>query len=231
MTRIVFLCCGLTWLAACSSVSGPVQFYAGVHRPDSETAHLHVPAALTVEKIDGKEVDVPSILAGSYNIFLLPGQHRIDFKYEFSWGSEADDMLVKSDVVSIRTMFNAGKDYELRYAVPSGKEQAWQMTRHFKATLMEKDTGRQVASILAEKMNELPNAQAEAYNSGAIPPKPKKVVTTSDNKTGIAVPSGITADKAAHEDAVKRLKFWWLTATPQERKQFKAWMQSIEGLK
>ena len=216
---------------ACTTVKGPVHFYPGQPRPASETAHLHVPAAITVEKIDGKEVDVPSVLQGFYDIYLLPGQHRIDFKYELYWGNNDNGMLVKSDVVAIRTKFNAGKDYEIRYVVPSDMEQAWTMTRHFKATLLETGTGHQIASIPAEKMNMLPNAPAEAYNSGAIPAPSIKTVTTSDNKTAIAVPPGITADKAVHEDAVKRLKFWWLTASPEERKQFKSWMQSVEGIK
>lgn len=215
---------------ACTTVKGPVHFYPGQARPASETAHLRVPAAITVEKIDGKDVNVPSILEGFYDIYLLPGKHRIDFKYVLYWGNNDNGMLVKSDVIAIRTMFNAGKDYELRYAVPSDMEQAWQMTRNFKVTLLEDGTGRQVVSIPAEKMNNLRDTSAEVYNSDAISVKPKLMNTTKE-KSAMTVPSGISADMAAHEDVVKRLKFWWLTASPAERKQFKAWMKSVEAIK
>ena len=103
----IFIVFSVIWLQACSSVSGPVHFYSGQPRPDNQTARLKVPAAITVVKIDGKKVEVPSKDDGFYQVYLLPGLHRIDFKYDLSWGDNVSGMLIRSDVVGVEDCHDA----------------------------------------------------------------------------------------------------------------------------
>jgi len=218
----------LLWLQACSSVSGPVHFYPGAPRPNNETARLRVPAPITVVKIDGRDVAVPSKDKGFYDIYLLPGVHRIDFKYELSWGDRTSAILVKSDVVGVKSRFFAGKNYELTYSVPEDQEEAYLMSRKFKAQLLEKETGRQVASRTTAELSEF-KMKMPIANSSGVAPQPKNAATLTAKSAGIMPPTDINADTAVREDAVKRLKFWWLMADEEERSSFKKWMKSVEG--
>lgn len=248
----------LLGLQACSSVEGPVHFYAGQPRPPAETAQLKVPAALTVVKIDGREVKVPSQTEGYYAIYLLPGVHRVDFKYELSWGDNDSGMLVKSDVVGVESQFFAGKKYELVYPVPTEEEEAFWMARRFKAQLVEMDTGRQIATRPTTELNAIRSKAAMADpGSATIQANVKPVTTTGStgdmvptdfnadiglpkdtdkhkpeatvDSTGVAVPANINEESAVREDSVKRLKFWWLMANEEERSRFKKWLKFLEG--
>ena len=213
-------------LQACSTVEGPVHFYSGSPRADTETARLKVPAPITVVAIDGREVEVPSKEEGFYEIYLLPGVHRVDFKYELSWGDNVSGMLVKSDVVGVESQFFTGKHYELSYPVPTDQEEAYTMARKFSAQLLETETGRQVGSRPVAELNEFRTKTSFALSDEAVSPAPAPVPTPK--KDVVTAPTGITADTAVHEDAVKRLKFWWLMANEEEQAQFKKWMQSVE---
>ena len=125
------------------------------HAPDSETARIKIPAAITVVNIDGKEAKVPSKDDGFYDIYLLPGVHRIDFKYELAWGDNVSGMLIRSDVVGVESRFYAGMQYELTYPVPGGQEEAYEMAMatEFRAKLIEQKTGRQVPSRSVTELN------------------------------------------------------------------------------
>lgn len=227
--RIFLLLVSLLWLQACSTVSGPVHFYSGQPRPNSETARLRVPGPITVKKIDGREVDVPFKDEGFYEIYLLPGLHRVDFKYELYWGDATSGMLVDSDVVGVETRFYAGMNYELTYPVPEELEEAYQMAAEFKAKLLEKETGRQVASRTTAELNEFRIKTPIVVSSGeATQPKDNRVPIAAS--TGVTAPTDINADTAVREDTVKRLKFWWLMANEDERNRFKEWMKSVEGV-
>lgn len=227
--RILLLFFSLLWLQACSVVSGPVHLYSGQPRPNSETAQLRVPGPITVKKIDGREVKVPSIEDGFYEIYLLPGQHRIDFKYELDWGASNSGMFIKSDVVSVQTQFSAGMNYELTYPIPQDEDEAYDMSLKFKATLLEKKTGRLVASrTMAEFGAFNMKAPIVASTKDTIRSKDSSVPVTAS--AIVKVPADINADTVAREDTVKRLKFWWLIANEKERKRFKKWMKLIENV-
>jgi len=211
-------------------VDGPVHFYSGQPRHNSETARLQIPGPITVKKIDGKKVDVPSIDDGFYEIYLLPGIHRIDFKYEQYWGDNISGMLMKSDVVGVETRFFAGMNYELTYPVPNSEEEADEIASQFKAKLLEKKTGRQVASRSTAELDEFRIKTPIIYSSGnATQPKVNHAPITK-SIGGVTVPTNINADTAVREDTVKRMKFWWLMANEEERKRFKEWMKSAEGV-
>ena len=83
--RIFWLFFSLIWLVACS-VSGPVHVYPGKPRPRDEIAQVRVPGPISVTEIDKQKVEVPSQEDGFYEIYLLPGLHRIDFKYDLYVG-------------------------------------------------------------------------------------------------------------------------------------------------
>ena len=228
--RVLVLLFSFVWLQACT-VSGPVHLYSGKPRSNSETALLRVPGPITVTMVDGKKVDVPSVNDGFYEIHLLPGVHRINFKYEKYWGDELSGMLVKSDVVGVEDQFFAGKSYELTYSVPEDEEAAFDMPSEFKAKLVEKKTGRQIASNLAAesaKLNVAPPAILSSKNT--LKEKVNPVANTTPKENAL-VPSGINVDTAVSKNAVKRMKFWWLMANEEERKQIKKWIKSVEAVK
>ena len=223
--RLVSFLLLFAFLHACA-VQDPVQLYSGPKRPAEETVHLRVPGPITVVKLDGKEVDVPSLENDYYNIYLLPGLHRIDFKYVLFWGDNTSGMVVASDVVAVETRMSAGKTYTLTYHEPATEEEAYEMSQAFKATLVEQGTGRKVASRTPEELNIqgiTTTLITQPMGTSASQPAGQ-----SANTTGIT-PPGIDAGTAAHEDAVKRLKFWWLIANQDERKEFKQWLQTLEA--
>ena len=135
-------------------MSGPVHFYEGAPRPDNETAKILVPGPITVEKIDGKEVDVPSIEEGHYEIYLLPGVHRIDFRYELFWGDPISGMMVTTDDEAFETLFNAGTVYKITYTPPKDAEEAYWLTGSINARLIESETNRKVESHPAGELDE-----------------------------------------------------------------------------
>ena len=228
--RIFLILFSLIWIQACTVVSGPVHFYSGQPRNKSETARLSIPGPITVMKIDGRKVDVPSIDEGFYEIYLLPGIHRIDFKFEQYWGDNLDGIYIKSNVVGVESHFFAGKNYELTYPIPKGPDEAFEMSFQFKAKLVETKTGRQVASRSTAELDEFRiRAPITHSNEGIIQSKvkPVPIVEFTGSNT---VPTDINADTAARKDAVKRMKFWWLMANEKERSRFKDWMKSVEGV-
>lgn len=221
----------LVLLQACNSVPGPQHIYAGQPQAENKIAHLRIPAAITLTKIDNKTIKVPSIEEGYYDIFLLPGVHRIDFKYELVWGDNVSSMLIHSDEVGIESRFYAGKIYELTYKVPTDQDEAYHMAmvNEFKAHLVEKGTDRVVASRSVSELNEFSLGGANVMTNRITPNTPGAVAAESSST--VTAPVGMDADTAAREDAVKRLKFWWLMANDKERKQFKEWMKALEEIK
>jgi uncharacterized protein YccT (UPF0319 family) len=223
--RLLLIFASLIACQACTP-SGPVHVYSGQHRPNVETARLLVPGPITVTAVDGKQVEVPSLEDDYYEIFLLPGLHRIDFRYELYWGDATSGGLVFSDVVGVETRFNPGMSYELTYAEPADEEAAMGMANKFKATLVEQQTGRRVDSRTTTELNVLGVKSSLFYTiseaNQAESPKP------TSSTTDVTPPPGIDADTAAREDAVKRLKFWWLIADEKERDQFREWMKSVD---
>ena len=93
-------------LMACSP-TGPLRFYSGPPQPKNQLATVVVPAAITVQSIDGKEVDSPSKVSGSYEVQLPPGHHLIDFRYMLYWGDSVTGMLVKSKDTGVDADFEA----------------------------------------------------------------------------------------------------------------------------
>ena len=219
---IIFVFC----FQGCSA-SGPTHFYPGEKHQPSETARLSVPGPISVTKIDGKEADIPSKEDGFYEIYLLPGLHRIEFKYELYWGDPSSGMIVTSDDVGIETPFRAGKNYVLSYPIPEDEEEAYEMANVFKAKLTEQETGRVVFSRALAELDERGIKTTLLYgNSEAT--KSRDNNTPIVESTAIKPPAGIDADTAAREDTVRRLKFWWLMADEEERIRFKKWMKSTE---
>ena len=205
-------------LMACSP-TGPVRFYSGPPLPENKLAIVSVPGPITVRSIDGQEVKSPSQETGSYELHLQPGHHLIDFRYDLYWGTNDTGMMVTSKDTGVDAVFEAGKTYEIRYKVPSNADEAKNYLSDFHATLVDRSSGQVYSSyeiqnldavLAAKKMNE--PAASTANTSTATQAAP--IMPTS------------TADAAVKEDPVKRLKFWWLMANANERKQFKEWMKT-----
>ncbi|MBI1422405.1 MAG: DUF2057 domain-containing protein [Gammaproteobacteria bacterium] len=198
-------------LMACSS-TGPIKFYSGPQQPNDKLAIVIVPAAITVLSIDGQSVNSPSILSGTYQVQLSPGFHLISFRYELFWGAQDTGILVKSKEVGVDTTFTAGSTYEIQYKVPQNARQANEYFFHFKATLVDMSTGKQSASYNIE-------------NLGATVVARKQQAMEAEQQASSPAPT-LSAEAAANADPVKRLKFWWLLADPQQRKAFTDWMKT-----
>jgi len=197
-------------LTACAP-TGPVKFYSGADKPKSEIALVRVPGPITITRIDGREVRVPSQEEGFYELHLLPGRHTLTFKYELYWGAADAGMLLKSKPTTIQAEFRTDRVYELRYDEPRNESEAFSLASDFQATLVEADSGIRVAATASDE-----------YPSGFTNAEPVVRDTPVPTPVGGALP---TADQAANEDAVKRLKFWWLMADEAEREAFRKWMQ------
>lgn len=201
-------------LAACAP-TGPVKFYPGPDKPKSEIALVKVPGPITVTRIDDRDVSVPSQEQGFYELHLSPGRHTITFKYELYWGSPNSGMVVRSNPTSVQAEFTAGRVYELRYPEPGNEDEAFSLANDFQATLIDTGSGTRIASTPSDEFpSGRTNAEPVVHEAPATTPAPAQA--------GGSLP---TADQAASEDAVKRLKFWWLMADEKEREAFRQWMQ------
>lgn len=199
-------------LAACAP-TGPVKFYNGPEKPLSEIARVRVPGPITTLAIDGRDIRAPSKESGFYELHLSPGRHTLTFKYELYWGAADAGMLIKSSPTELQAHFKAGQVYELRYDKPESEDEAFTMASDFQATLVERDSGRRIAATPSDEYpSGITNAEAVVPNTPATTPA----------QTSSSLPS---ADQATNEDAVKRLKFWWLMADEKEREEFRKWMQ------
>ncbi|MEJ2392680.1 MAG: DUF2057 family protein [Gammaproteobacteria bacterium] len=204
-------------LMACSA-TGPVRFYSGPQKPKNELAIITVPAALTVDSIDGKPVDAPSKESGTYEVQLEPGFHLIDFRYVLYWGSLDSGMLVKSKPTGVDTVFKAGHHYTIRYKKPEDASQAQDFLTDFNAQLVDLDTGETHDSYVVSDVNAA-LAKARATHETQKPANSH----AASAETQTAMPDAKTATTG---NPVKHLKFWWLMANPQQRKQFMDWMKS-----
>lgn len=223
LTRFLLLLLAGITLQACAP-TGPVKFYEGANRPDDQIAKVMVPGPITVKSIDGRPVKVPSKESGFYELHLPPGKHLVAFKYELYWGSEVSGLMVKSSLVAVDNNFEAGKVYELTYPRPENEDQAFAMSQEFSANLVDRQTGEKTASYAIDSADTAMLAfskQTPASGPSAATSPAQGSAASSTPVTG-ALPD---ADQAAREDAVKRLKFWWLMASEAERKEFQKWMQ------
>jgi uncharacterized protein YccT (UPF0319 family) len=212
-------------LVACAP-TGPVRFYAGPPKPKDKIAIVIVPAPITVRSIDGKKIKSPSQESGSYELQLEPGHHLIAFQYYLYWEHGDTGMMVKSPDTGIDAIFEAGKTYEIRYKAPGDYNEAMNYFNSFSATLADTGNGQTYSSYPIDKLDSI--VAAKGINTGttaasATNTAPTAVVTAA--AAAVTMPSA-TADKVVNEDPVKRLKFWWLMASEQERKQFTAWMKT-----
>jgi uncharacterized protein YccT (UPF0319 family) len=203
---LLLIALNISLVTACSA-TGPVKFYSGTTPPRDQLAIVTVPAPITVLSIDGKEVDAPSQEEGTYEVQLEPGPHFIAFRYELYWGTNEHGMLIKSPQVAVDTNFIAGHSYELRYKVPGDADEAENYLTKFEANLVDRDNGQQYASYPAKDINQI------IASRKLHPPQP----STS---------TAMSADAVMKQDPIKRLKFWWLMANEQERKQFTDWMKT-----
>ena len=162
---------------------------------------------------------MPSQETGSYEVQLTPGQHLIAFRYELYWGDNDSGKFVKSKEVGVDTVFEPGKTYELRYKVPRNASEAYNYFTDFTATLVDLSSGQQYSSY---EIHDLDSMLAAKQKTTSEPAQAHVASTT----TSAAAPAALTADTAVKEDPVKRLKFWWLMANPQQRQQFSEWMKS-----
>jgi len=204
-------------LLACSA-TGPVRNFSGT-RPKQEIAVVTFPAAITVRSIDGKNVDAPSKLSGTYDVQLTPGYHIIAFRYELYWGDSLTGRYIKTNEVGVDSTFEAGKSYEIQYNPPHSFAEASDKQFQFHATLVDLDNGQKSESF------DIDNLQTTVATRFANRNKPAATPTTQAMPA--AAPSTtLTADAAVSQDPVKRLKFWWLMANPQQRQEFSAWMKT-----
>ena len=132
-------------------------------------------------------------------------------------------MMVKSNDVGVDAVFEAGKTYAIRYKEPGTFEEAKNYFTDFSATLIDLGNGKEYSSYKIENLPSILAAKQINAGTGS---------TTGTNMApAVVVPaaaamSTTTADAAVKEDPVKRLKFWWLMANENERKQFSAWMKT-----
>jgi len=215
--RTLSLLIALTGLLFACSATGPVRFYSGPPLPKDQIAIVVVPAALTVRSIDGKKVDSPSKESGTYELELKPGYHIIAFRYELFWGSNESGRLVKSHEVGVDAVFAAGKNYTIQYKAPHSYDEALDLQTDFSATLVDMSSGQQYSSYEIHDLDAL--VAAKLGNTTAAAPTTTTVATP-------AATAPLSADAAVNEDPVKRLKFWWLMANPQQRQEFTKWMKT-----
>lgn len=189
-----------TSVTACAP-SGPIKFYDNAALTQKDLAIVVIPGPITMHSIDGKVVKSPSSETQSYEVHLPPGHHYLVFKYELFWGDMTAGLLIKSKLTGVDTDFVAGRTYDLKYKIPSTESEAFQFTKEFNVTLVDRTSDQQVSSYRIDDID------------GFI-------------KSKMASTAAPAATPAVKQNAVKQLEYWWLLANAEERQEFTSWMKT-----
>lgn len=207
-------------LVGCGSAY-PIKTYEGEFISEAEVGVLKAPEDLDVVAIDGKEMKGFLLENLALDYHLLPGEHRVVFKYSGLWanprnrkedgGAGVDVIDSKLHQVSIDAQ--AGKVYTFDYLVPNTRTQAVEIAKVFEARIAE--DGVIVAASQAYIHDESKVFESASATPTHVPAPP--VVGSVEVSTGGASTSDSDLPRL---DAMKAI---WASSTKDEKKAFMSW--------
>ncbi|MAD46538.1 MAG: hypothetical protein CMI02_13820 [Oceanospirillaceae bacterium] len=132
----------LALLNGCSLLQQPAAVELG-----SGDVNITVPSTIKVIAVDTREINAPSLYAGSYQLRLPAGVHTLLLRYEENWNSMEDSgHIIRSAPIEIRTKFVAGEKYRLQHSAMSSRRDAeqWVQSPDIRLTSVQGDISGKV---------------------------------------------------------------------------------------
>lgn len=238
-------------LTACQTM--PVHHaYQGPHRPDNELATFIFPESFNLLFIDKNKYRSSLSSGDGARVKTLPGQHQFILIFKEYWDLPGDDFeRVESNPISIKINAEAGLQYNLEFKKPKNIEEARAFAKNPSIAFINSVTKSQVAttinynyytrSFFADIFN-----QGNANQDNVAPSKPEpepsdpapspSVSSTPAPTAGMITPitptfaapkSGSDTSTSKKEDgrALEMLKYWWESASENQKKTFQEWVK------
>lgn len=177
-----------------------MRLYAGPERSSEEITSLLFVESLEVSSINGKHIpSIPRIVrSGERRFDLLPGDYEVVVHYDVVWPLNAsDDEVVRSESWRLRVELEAGHTYRVEHRPAIDLDDARLLIRDLKLIVVDLSSGRPVQIAVESR-------PAEVSTPLVVSPVP----TMEGNVAAAAL-----------------LKFWWQRASPEERAQFRGWIE------
>lgn len=103
--------------AGCSTKS-PVLAYGGDPRPETEVVRFIVPSSLKVIAVNRKDIKVPDLPGGQYEVHTLPGVRELMVAYEEYWGDATSGGIKTTDAYRFQVETRAGDVFRFAHNGP-----------------------------------------------------------------------------------------------------------------
>lgn len=200
--------------AGCSTVGELVQQNAAV---GSGGVAVSLPYTLDIVTVDGERLRSPSLISGSYKLFLSEGYHHISLRYSDNWN--APDQAANNFTslpVELSAEFKLDGVYLVDHLPINSAQEAELFSRDPEIWLL--DEGNQ-KKILAKKIDASRKPLLGRLSNIAVS-------TPTDEDAQFE--DGLEADKEVPEsERLKSLKALWQNASEEEQKAFWMWIRSV----
>lgn len=208
------------------------QTYEGPAKSVNEISTLNVPQEFNVMFIDKKKFGA-TLYSGDTKISFLPGPHHIIIYYKDFLEAPGDESeRVESKPISINFNAVAGQQYRINFKKPNNLEEARAYSKNPSIEFVDMTTNTNIAanieynlytrSFFSEIFSGENNAAAES-----APVATAEITAPSVPIPVMAAPRDTTnagSNTDANGRALEMLKYWWETASEDQKKAFQEWV-------
>ena len=199
---------------ACASDKMQMRLYAGPEQTSEEIARLLISESLEVRSINGESIPrIPRIVrSGERRLDLLPGGYDVVVYYDEVWPINSnEDEVVRSEPQLVSFELKAGQTIRLEHRRLIDLEDARLFAHDMKVTLVDLSHDQPIQLAVGSR---------PAVVSTPVVVRP--IMSTESNATPVIEPvPGVSPALSSLE----LLKFWWERALPEERAQFRGWIE------
>ena len=223
-------------LTACSG-SKIHQTYEGPAKLPVDVSIVSVPESFNILFTDRKKFG-STLYSGDTKLGFLPGPHQIIIYYKDFWEAPGDEYdRVESKPISIKFNAVAGQQYRVNYKKPENLEQARAYAKSPSIELINLTTNTNAATNVEYNVYTTSFfSKVFSDESGAIE-EPAPGLTTGITATPapttpvptpkLAAPASSTdaaSDTKTDARALDMLKYWWESASDDQKKAFHDWI-------
>ncbi|UCE90074.1 MAG: DUF2057 family protein [Pseudomonadota bacterium] len=188
----------LTLAGGCSTAKSPVHAYGGDPRPDTEVVRFIVPSALKVVSINRRDLKVPDMPGGQYEVHTLPGKRELMVAYEEYLGDATSGGIKTTDAFRFEVDARAGDIYRFAHNGPDNPIDADDLGIDIEIWLDDTKTGKRYAAVGAAGYGSFINrGLASLGGGGVVEPDEDKTDVTPAEQTSEAQGTGAAAGAAA----------------------------------
>ncbi len=113
------------------------------------TARMTFPACIQIGRFDGGTVGnifTRILYEGEKEVIFPAGSSAVKIRYNEDWDiDDYDHEKIVSEYITLQFEAEPGKAYRLRVDVPKNRQSAWELATHFRAEIIDVQTGKTVS--------------------------------------------------------------------------------------